>query len=155
MAQTKEEQQEKARQRKEDEDWAERNAEIIRGRPLRPGEGKAARSEWDTAFFDPKASGNAVYCHYNYRLRRDEWSAMKIPAEFRDDYDSDLWPKLPDGRSACMFPDKAAELGIPLVKIGTIVELDSRRARVAENLQTINPENVKQIPRRIVLPSLS
>jgi hypothetical protein len=119
MAQTKEEQQENARQRKASEEWDRRNAEIVRGRPLREGEGKAARSEWDTGIFDRSNPPKHVYCHYNYRLGRSEWSMEKVPDQYRDDYESALWPKLPDGRSAVMYPDEAKRLGIGL---GMVVE---------------------------------
>lgn len=126
MAQTKEEQQEKARQRRENAEWSERMGELIRGRPLRPGEGKAVRSEWDTGVFDPSDRHRHVWCRYNYRLRRDEWSYDPVPPEYARDYDSSAWPKLPDGRSAVMYPEEAAKLGIGT---GPLVEATPARPR--------------------------
>ena len=137
MAQSKEDQQEKARQRKINEEWEIRNGDILRGRPLRPGEGTVARSEWDTGVFDPTNRHAPIFYHYNYRMARSEWSTTKVPDDRRDDYDSAKWPKLPDGRSAVMYPEEA------------------RKLRIATALLEITPENIKETPkRRWVLPPI-
>lgn len=121
MAQTKEERDEMARRKRQSEKKAERLSDIVRGRPLRDGEGRYPRCEWETFPYDERKPPGPAYTRYNYRLRRFEWSYGPIPADVAADYDPSLYPKTPDGRSAIMAISAASVIetgplaGVPVV----------------------------------------
>lgn len=86
MAQTKEEAQEKARNRKDSAEHREDYARRFHGRM--PGEHQYPRCEWDTpTTYDERNPPGRAWSRYNYRLKRMEWSFAPIPAEFAADYE--------------------------------------------------------------------